>query len=66
MVERNRSQDGHSETAEILAADGTVSQGGRTGGRLPRDIGTEDEARRAVERPAGTTRVTKSKENKNG
>lgn len=45
-----------------FTAKGTVSQGGRDGGRLPRDIGTKDEMKRATERPSGSTRVTKSDE----
>lgn len=45
-----------------LGAKGTISQAGRSGGRLPRDIGTQDELKRANERPAGKTRVTKSDE----
>lgn len=45
-----------------LGAKGTISQAGRSGGRLPRDIGTRDELKRANERPAGKTRVTKSDE----
>lgn len=45
-----------------LGAKGTVSQAGRSGGRLPRDIGTQDELKRANERPAGKTRVKKSDE----
>jgi hypothetical protein len=48
-----------------LGAKGTISQAGRSGGRLPRDIGTQDELKRSNERPAGKTRVTKSDE-KNG
>jgi hypothetical protein len=45
-----------------LGAQGTISQAGRSGGRLPRDIGTQDELKRANERPAGKTRVTKADE----
>ena len=45
-----------------LGAEGTISQAGRSGGRLPRDIGTQDELKRANERPAGKTRVKKSDE----
>lgn len=66
MAERYRSKDGKKETDEVLGAEGEVSQQGRIGGRLPRDIGTEDEEKRAYERPAGTTRVTKSKEEDDG
>ena len=45
-----------------LGAKGTISQAGRSGGRLPRDIGTQDELKRSNERPAGKTRVKKSEE----
>jgi hypothetical protein len=45
-----------------LGAKGTISQAGRSGARLPRDIGTQDELKRANERPAGKTRVNKSDE----
>ncbi len=45
-----------------LGAEGTISQAGRSGGRLPRDIGTQDELKRANERPAGKTRVNKADE----
>lgn len=62
MAERHRSQDGKQETGEILGQAGTPSQGGRSGGTLQRDIASEDELKRAMERPAGKTRVTKSKE----
>ncbi|KUP91209.1 hypothetical protein [Tritonibacter horizontis] len=62
MAERVRSKDGHQETKDILGAEGTVSHGGRAGGRLPREVGSEDEQKRARERPAGATRVTKSNE----
>tara|TARA_R110002124_G_scaffold267357_2_gene434556 strand:+ start:178 stop:378 length:201 start_codon:yes stop_codon:yes gene_type:complete len=47
---------------DALGAKGTVSQAGRSSGRLPRDIGTQDELKRATERPAGKTRVNKSDE----
>lgn len=51
---------------EAFGATGTVSQSGREGGRLARDIGTQDELKRATERPAGATRVNKSDEKENG
>lgn len=50
------------ETRTHLGAEGTVAQQGREGGRLPRDIGTRDELKRARSRPAGKTRVRKSDE----
>ncbi|MFW8592842.1 hypothetical protein [Cribrihabitans neustonicus] len=65
MAERKRSKDGHRETDDLLGAEGTVSHQGRTGGNLQRDIATEDEEKRAKSRPAGATRVTKSKEQEN-
>ena len=45
-----------------FGAKGTISQAGRSGGRLARDIGTRDELKRSNERPAGRTRVAKSDE----
>ncbi|WP_275041404.1 hypothetical protein [Leisingera sp. ANG-DT] len=42
MAERKRSMDGHQETKDILGEKGSVSHGGRTGGRLAREIGSED------------------------
>ena len=62
MAERKRSKDGVKETEKVLGARGTVSQSGRAGGELQRDIASEDELKRASERPAGKTRVTKSKD----
>ena len=59
MPERVRSQDGTRETEEILGARGEVSQQGRTGGDIAREVGTRDEMKRAFERPAGSTGETK-------
>ncbi|WP_316014055.1 hypothetical protein [Roseobacter sp. HKCCA0434] len=50
------------ELEDQLKADVSVSQGGREGGRLPRDIGTQDEMKRAQDTDAGVTRVTKQDE----
>jgi len=47
---------------DALGARGTISQGGRSGGTLARNIGTRDELKRSQERPAGATRVRKSDE----
>jgi hypothetical protein len=66
MAERIRSKDGSRDTDDILGAKGDVAQAGRSGGRLARDIGTQDEEKRAFERPAGATRVTKSDEKEGG
>lgn len=62
MAERKRSKDGEKDSEKILGAEGEIAQGGRNGGRLPRQVGTKDELKRAYERPAGVTRVTKSME----
>lgn len=64
MADRKKSTDMRRETEEVLGKQGSVSQGGRAGGRLARDIGSKDERKRAEERPAGATRVTKSDEEK--
>lgn len=66
MAKRVRSHDGHRETDDILGAEGQISQSGRDGGRLARDIGTKDELKRAGDRPAGATRVKKADEEKGG
>ncbi len=60
MAERKKSKDMRRETDEVLGEKGDVSHGGRAGGRLARVIGSKDEEKRAKERPAGLTRVTKS------
>lgn len=62
MAERKRAQEVRDETGELPGAQGNVSQQGREGGRLAREIGSRDEQKRATERPAGTTRVTKKDE----
>ena len=64
MAERKRSHDLSRDTEDIPAAEaaGTVSQGGRSGGNLQRDIASRDEEKRAVERPAGRTGEKKSDE----
>jgi len=66
MAKRVQSHDGHRDTDDILGAEGAVSQSGREGGRLARDIGTQDELKRAGERPAGATRVKKADEKEGG
>ncbi|PPB80972.1 hypothetical protein LV82_01705 [Albidovulum inexpectatum] len=60
MAERKRSTDGKRETEQILGERGTIQGQGREGGRLARQIGSKDEEKRAFERPAGATRVTKA------
>lgn len=64
MAERHRSKDKSRDSDRVLGEEGSVGQQGRTGGSLQRDIASEDEKKRAFERPAGRTRVTKSDEAK--
>ncbi len=64
MTHEKPSNDATSDGA--FGAKGAVSQSGRDGGRLARDIGTQDELKRATERPAGATRVSKSDETEKG
>ena len=66
MAARKRSKDGSRDTDKVLGPTGGIAQQGRKGGRLARDIGTEDEKKRATERPAGQPRVTKSHEKEDG
>lgn len=62
MAERKRSKDMSRDTDKVLGTEGEISHGGREGGRLARQVGSKDELKRANERPAGATRVTKSME----
>jgi hypothetical protein len=66
MAKRVQSHDGHRDTDDLLGAEGEISQSGREGGRLARDIGTQDELKRASERPGGATRVKKADEKEGG
>lgn len=66
MAERHRSKDGSRDSDRIEGEPGAASHAGRAGGRLSRQIGTRDEEKRAVERPAGRTRVRKSDEKDEG
>jgi hypothetical protein len=50
------------ESPEHLGAEGAVSGAGRSGGREAREIGSQDELKRAFERPGGLTRIHKSDE----
>lgn len=63
-AERKREEDRGYRQRELedrpyLGEEGSVSQGGREGGELNRDIGSRDEKKRSEERPAGVTRVRK-------
>ncbi len=62
MAERHRSKDGSKDSDKILGEEGAVQGQGRSGGTLQRDIASRDELKRATQRPAGKTRVTKSDE----
>ncbi|MFY0632281.1 MAG: hypothetical protein JXQ91_00590 [Vannielia sp.] len=66
MAERKRSNDMSRDTDKVLGAEGEVSHGGRKGGELARNVASLDEYKRANERPAGKTRVTKSMEKEEG
>ncbi|MHA6288330.1 hypothetical protein [Maricaulis sp. CAU 1757] len=61
-AEPDTGQPGHTRQ-EQLETPSTLGEKGRTGtpsssgGDLARDIGTRDEKKRAIERPAGATRV---------
>ena len=61
MAERHRSQDGHSETTDILGDapenPGAPDHQGRAGGNLQRKVGTRDEKKRVDETSAGVTRA---------
>ena len=66
MAQRQRSKDGSRDSDAVLGSTGSAGQAGRGGGRLSRRVGSRDEMKRALERPAGATRVTKSMERKGG
>ena len=66
MAERIRSKDGSRDTDDILGARGEVSQQGRQGGDVAREVATRDELKRATERPAGTTGPTKEQSRPDG
>ena len=59
MAERIRSKDGTRETEQILGARGSISQQGRQGSDVAREVASRDELKRAYERPAGSTGPTK-------
>ena len=67
MAERLRSNDGRSETAELLKdIDETPNQQGRAAGNLERKVGTRDELKRLDKGEMGKTRVTKTDEKGQG
>jgi hypothetical protein len=58
MAERYRSKDGSRDTEKIIGEAADIDQQGRADGNLQRDVATQDEKKRAKEKPAGVTRVT--------
>jgi len=58
MAERHRSKDGTKETEKYVSEAEDIGQQGRSGGALQRDVGTQDEEKRSVDKPEGQTRVT--------
>ena len=62
MAERHRSTDGSKDSSAFVSDLPQPGQQGRADGNLQRDVATQDEKKRAMERPAGATRVTKSNE----
>lgn len=66
MAERLRSKDGKSETKEFVDDVPTPAQQGRADGNLERQVGTRDSLKRATNKDAGATRVTKSDEKGEG
>ncbi|MCZ4354067.1 hypothetical protein O4H61_16230 [Roseovarius aestuarii] len=57
MAERHRSKDGKRDTQEIMGEVAEISHQGRSSGELDRRLATRDGEKRAMERPAGATRV---------
>ncbi len=70
MSGRKRSQDGRSETAELLdgqpVTPGATAQQGRKGGEIARKVGTRDEEKRVDETSAGATRALAQDQDKSG
>ena len=68
MAERHRSSDGVRETDQFIEdMPETPDQQGRSGGRVARDVGTQDSLKRATRQGVtGMTRVTKADEAENG
>jgi len=58
MAERKRTNDGNKEKEKFLSETETPDQGGRAGGDLQKDVGTQDAMRRAEKGEDGVTRVT--------
>ncbi|CTQ34055.1 hypothetical protein [Jannaschia rubra] len=64
MAERHRSNDGSRDTDKFIEdMPETPDQQGRAGGRVARDVGTQDSLKRATKQGvSGVTRVTKADE----
>ena len=58
MAERHRSSDGSKDSSAFVSDLPQPGQQGRADGNLQRDVATQDEEKRAMETPAGVTRVT--------
>jgi len=66
MAERKRSHDHERETDRFTEGPETPGHQGRSQGNLERDVGTQDEKKRAEKGDAGVTRVTKEDEKGDG
>lgn len=62
MLENKGERQTRLETKESLGEGRTPEEQGTAGGQPARKIGKQDEEKRAFERPAGKTRLTKSDE----
>ncbi len=64
MAERKRSNDGRSETQEIIGNQPDIrpDKAGRVGGEPAKQVATADEKKQTLKGEAGKTRVTKSLE----
>jgi hypothetical protein len=62
MADRRRSTDMSRDTDRMPGEPGPVHESGRSGGEMARRVASRDEEKRATERPAGRTRVTKKME----
>ena len=59
MTDKRGERQKDLENPETLGEEGSIP-GGTSGGRPAREVGSEDEMKRAFERPAGVTRLRKS------
>jgi hypothetical protein len=61
MTDKRGERQRDLESPETFGEAGAVP-GGTAGGREAREVGSEDEMKRAFERPAGVTRLRKAEE----